>query len=162
MLHCSTYIYRVVLTYKTCQNIFFFLPRKLTFLYSGIFWEMHVLLFHRYQGDVIVWKWRTYSKHIKWKQHLSCSVISYQVLTHTKRGPSDPARSPEFLFKTSNLYVSIKNWSCSGEPLVGSFFGARALFWANLNTIHPLGDIRDQDLVVLNQEILYVSIYKSM
>ena len=26
----------------------------------------------------------------------------------------------------------------------------------------PLGDIRDLDLVVSNQEILYVSIYKSM
>ena len=24
------------------------------------------------------------------KKHLSCYVISYQVLTHTKRGPSDP------------------------------------------------------------------------
>ena len=24
------------------------------------------------------------------KRHYSCSVISYQVLTHTKRGPSDP------------------------------------------------------------------------
>ena len=31
-----------------------------------------------------------YSKHIKWKQNLSCSVISHQVLTHTLRGPSDP------------------------------------------------------------------------
>ena len=54
MLHYSTYIYPVVFTYKTCQNIFFFLPPKLTFLYSGIFWEMHVLLFHRFQGIVIL------------------------------------------------------------------------------------------------------------
>ena len=28
--------------------------------------------------------------------------------------------------------------------------------------VYPLGDIRDLDLVVSNQEILYVSIYKSM
>ena len=88
---------------------FLFLPRKLKFLYSGIFWKMHVLLFQRYQGVVILCKRRTFSKHIKRKQHLSCSVISYQVLTHTKRGQVTLDRSPEFLFKTSNLYVSIKN-----------------------------------------------------
>ena len=52
MLPYSTDIYPVMFTYKTWQNIFFFLPRKLKFLYSGIFWEMHVLLFHRYQGIV--------------------------------------------------------------------------------------------------------------
>ena len=28
--------------------------------------------------------------------------------------------------------------------------------------VYPLGDTRDLDLVVSNQEILYVSIYKSM
>ena len=28
--------------------------------------------------------------------------------------------------------------------------------------VYPLGDIRDLDLVVSNQETLYVSIYKSM
>ena len=28
--------------------------------------------------------------------------------------------------------------------------------------IYPLGDVRDLDLVVSNQETLYVSIYKSM
>ena len=71
-------------------------------------------------------------------------------------------RSPEFLFKTLNLYVSIKNWPCSGEPLMGAIFVPRALFGANLNMIHPLGDIRDLYLLVSNQEILYVSIYKSM
>ena len=54
MLRYSTYIYPVILTYKTCQNIFFILPRKLTFLYSGVFWEIHVLLFLRYQGIVIL------------------------------------------------------------------------------------------------------------
>ena len=55
MLHYSTYIYHVVFTYKTCQNIFFFFwPRKLTLLYSGIFLEMRVLLFNRYQGIFIL------------------------------------------------------------------------------------------------------------
>ena len=53
MLYYSNYIYPVVFTYKTC-NFFPVLPRKLTFLYSGIFWEMHVLLFHRYQGIVLL------------------------------------------------------------------------------------------------------------
>ena len=52
MLPYSTHIYPVVFTFKTCQNIFIFLPRKLIFLYLGVFWEMHVLLFHRYQGIV--------------------------------------------------------------------------------------------------------------
>ena len=57
MLHYSTYAYSVVFTYKTFQTILkflFFLPQKLTFLYSGIFWEKHVLLFHRYQGFGII------------------------------------------------------------------------------------------------------------
>ena len=162
MLHCSTYIYSVVLTYKTCQNIFCFCLENWHFyiqVYLGkcmFCYFLDIRAMSLYENDV----------HIvnisNGNTHLSCSVILYQVLTHTKRGPSDPARSPEFLFKTSNLYVSIKNWSCSGEPLVGSFFGARALFGANLNTVNPLGDIRDLDLVVSNQEILYVSIYKSM
>ena len=30
-------------------------------------------------------------------------------------------RSPEFLFKTHNLYVSIKTYHAPGEPLVGPF-----------------------------------------
>ena len=41
-------------------------------------------------------------------------------------------------------------------------FVPRALFGAILDMVHPLGDIRDLGLVVSNQEILYVSIYKSM
>ena len=85
-LHISCRVY----LWNPLKHFHFFLPRKLTFLYSGIFWEMHVLLFHRYQGIVILWKWRTYSKDNKWKPHLLFSVISYQVLTHIKRGPSDP------------------------------------------------------------------------
>ena len=46
--------------------------------------------------------------------------------------------------------------------LGGAIFVPRTLFRENLNMVHPLGDIWDQDLVVSNQEILYVSIYKSM
>ena len=57
-----------------------------------------------------------------------------------------------YLFKTDHALV-IPWWA---------IFVPRALFRANLNMVHPLGDIRDQDLVVSNQEILYVSIYKSM
>ena len=44
----------------------------------------------------------------------------------------------------------------------GAIFVPRALFGANLNMVYPLGDIRDLDLLVSNQEILNVSIYKSM
>ena len=46
--------------------------------------------------------------------------------------------------------------------LDGAIFVSRALYGANLNMVHPLGDIRDLDPVVLNQESLFVSIYKSM
>ena len=46
--------------------------------------------------------------------------------------------------------------------LGGAIFVLRALFGANLNMLHPLGDIMDLDLVVSNQKSLYVSIYKSM
>ena len=59
MLHYSTFIYPVVFAYNTLQNIFF-LPRKLIFTYSGIFWEMHVLLFidiralSYYENDVYI------------------------------------------------------------------------------------------------------------
>ena len=46
--------------------------------------------------------------------------------------------------------------------LRGAIFVPKAVSGANLSMVHPLGDIRDLDLVVLNQEILYVSINKSM
>ena len=55
MLHNSSYIYPVVFTYKTCQNIFLF-SSETDILCSSIFWEMHVLQFHRYQGIVILLK----------------------------------------------------------------------------------------------------------
>ena len=38
--------------------------------------------------------------------------------------------------------------------LYGTIFVRRALFGANLNMVHPLGDIRDLDLVVSNQVAL--------
>ena len=48
------------------------------------------------------------------------------------------------------------------HALVYPWWVPRAVFGANLNMVHPLGDIRDLDLLVANQEILYVSINKSM
>ena len=45
-------------------------------------------------------------------------------------------RSPEFLFKTSNLYVSIKTNHAPGEPLVRPFLSPRALYGANLNVVN--------------------------
>ena len=56
-----------------------------------------------------------------------------------------------YLFKTDMLW-----WT-----LGGAIFVPRALFGANLNMVNPLVDIRDLDLVVSNQETLFVSIYKS-
>ena len=127
MLHYSTCIYPVVFTYKTCQNIFFFLPRKLTFLHSGLFWEMHVLLFHRYQGIFILWNWRTYSKHIKW--NIIYHVLWYHIkYWHTlKEGQVTLDCSPEVLFNTSNLYVSIKTDHALDEPLAGPFLSPELL-----------------------------------
>ena len=46
-ISCRVYVQKL-------PKYFLFLPRKLTFLYPGIFWEMHVLQFLRYQGIVIL------------------------------------------------------------------------------------------------------------
>ena len=70
-------------------------------------------------------------------------------------------RSPESLFKTSNLYVSIKKLTMLlVNPWWGHFCPHNSV-WSTFK-YGPLGDIRDLDLVVSKQEILYVSIYKSM
>ena len=87
---CLTHTDLVVYAYKTRQNSFVFLYESPTFWYPGIFWEMHVLILLVYLGIAILRKRRTHSKHFKLKQHLSCTIISYGVLTHIKRGPSDP------------------------------------------------------------------------
>ena len=54
----------------------------------------------------------------------------------------------------------LKTDHAPGEPLVGPFLSHNSI-WSTFK-YGPLGDIRDLDLVVSNQEILYVSIYKSM
>ena len=46
--------------------------------------------------------------------------------------------------------------------LGGAIFVPRALFEANSNMTHQMGDIRDLDLVVSNKEISNVLMYKSM
>ena len=51
----------------------------------------------------------------------------------------------------------LKTDHAPGEPLVGPFSPE-----LHLELYGPLGDIRDLDLVVSNQENLYVSIYKSI
>ena len=53
-----------------------------------------------------------------------------------------------------------KTYHAPGEPLVG-LFCPQSSIWSKFK-YGPLGDIRDLDLVVSNQEILHVSIYKSM
>ena len=45
-------------------------------------------------------------------------------------------RSAEFLFKTSNLYVSIKTDHAPGELLVGPFLSPRLYFGENLDMVH--------------------------
>ena len=54
----------------------------------------------------------------------------------------------------------LKTSKALGELLVGPFFPQSSI-WSKFK-YGPLGGIRDLDLVVSNQEILYVSIYKSM
>ena len=51
-----------------------------------------------------------------------------------------------YLFKTDHALVN----PCWGH------FVSRALFGADLNMVHPLGDIGDLNLVVSNQESLFV------
>ena len=54
----------------------------------------------------------------------------------------------------------LKTDHAPGEPLAGPFC-PKSSIWSKFK-YGPLGDIRDLDLVGSNQEILYVSIYKSM
>ena len=54
----------------------------------------------------------------------------------------------------------LKTDHAPGEPFVGPFCPQRSIW--NKFKYGQLGNIRDQDLVVSNREILYVSIYKSM
>ena len=53
-----------------------------------------------------------------------------------------------------------KTYHAAGEPLVGPFCPQSSI-WSKFK-YGPLGNIRDLDLVVSNQEILHVSIYKLM
>ena len=54
----------------------------------------------------------------------------------------------------------LKTDHAPGEPLVLPLC-LQSSIWSKFK-YGPLGDIRDRDLLVSNQEILYVSIYKSM
>ena len=69
--------------------------------------------------------------------------------------------SPEFLFKPLISLYLLKTDHALVSPWWGHFV-TRALLGANLNMAHPLGEFRDLDQVVSNQEVLYVSIYKSI
>ena len=54
----------------------------------------------------------------------------------------------------------LKTDHAPGDPLVGPLCPQSSI-WSKFK-YDSLGDIRDPDLVVSNQEILHVSIYKSM
>ena len=104
MLHYSTYIYPVVFTYKTCQNNFLFYLENWHFyiqVYFGkcmfcYFIDIRALSY--YENDV----------HIV---NISNGNSIYHVLWYhikywhpLKEGQVTLDRSPEFLFKSSNLY----------------------------------------------------------
>ena len=121
MLHYSTYIYPVVFTYKTCQNIIFFGLENGHF-YIQVYFGKRMFC---YFIDIRALSYYANDVHIV---NISNGNSIYHVLWyyieywHTlKEGQVTLDRSPEFLFKASYLYVSIKNWPRSGEPLVGPF-----------------------------------------
>ena len=89
-----------------------------------------------------------------------CDIIS-GVDTHYKRAKRPWIAHLSFCLKPLIYMYLFKTDHALVNPLWGHFV-PRALFEANLNMVHPLDDIRDLDLVVSNQESLYVSIYKSM
>ena len=108
MLPYSTYIYPVVFTYKTCQNIFLFCLENGLFyiqVYFGkcmfccsidiralLYYENDVHIVNTSNGNSIYYVlWY----HIKYWHTLKEDQVTLD-------------RSPEFMFKTFNLYVSIK------------------------------------------------------
>ena len=129
MLYYSTYIY-IYIYLKPRKNISF-LSQNPTFWYSGIFCEMHVLLLLVYLGIPILRKWRTYNKHFKWKQYLSCTMISYQVITQSKEDHFTLDRSPEFCIKHLIYYPGIQfRLPCTPRT---SFHGCQIVHWDPLD-----------------------------
>ena len=108
-------------TYKTCQNIFFFGLENGHF-YIQVYFEKCIIWYFidirallYYENDVRI-------VNISNGNSIYYVLWYYIKYWHTlKEGQVTADRSPEFLFKTSNLYVSIKNWQRSGEPLEGPF-----------------------------------------
>ena len=107
MLHYSTYISPVVFTHKTCQNIFFFCFENWHFyiqVYFGkcmFYYFIDIRALSYYENDVHIVNISNGNSiyHVLW-YHIRC--------WHTlKEGQVTLDRSPEFLFKTSNLYVSV-------------------------------------------------------
>ena len=121
MLPYSTYIYPAVFTYKTCQNIFLFCLENGLFYIKVYFGkcmfccsiDIRALLY--YENDVHI-------VNISNGNSINYVLWYHIKYWHTlKEGQLTLDRSPEFMFKTFNLYVSIKNWPCSGEPFVEPF-----------------------------------------
>ena len=84
--------------------------------------------------------------HVLWYHIKHCHTL--------KEGQVTLDRSPEFLFKASKLTMLLVNrWR--------GHFCPKSFIWSKFK-YGSLGDIRDLDLVGSNQEILYVSNYKSM
>ena len=107
MLHYSTYIYPVVFTYKTCQNISYFCLENWHFYIQVYFGKCMFCYFI----DIRAFTFYDNGVHIV---NISNGNKIYHVLWyhikhwHTlKEGQVTLDRSPEVLFKTSNLYVSI-------------------------------------------------------
>ena len=136
MLHCSTYIYPVVSTYKTCQNIFLFCLENWHFyiqVYFGkcmfcYFIDMGALSYYENDAQIVNIPNGNSIYHVLWYH-----IKHWQTL---KEGQVTLDRSPECLFKTSNLYGSIKNWPCSWWTLGGAIFVPRALFGPYFSMVH--------------------------
>ena len=135
MLRYSTYIYPVVFAYKTCQNIFLFCLENWHFniqVYFGKcmfchFIDIRALSYYENDVHIVNIPNGNGTYHVLWYH-----IKHWHTL---KEGRVTLNRSPESLFKTSNLYVSIINWPCSWWTLGGAIFVPITLFGAHLSMV---------------------------
>ena len=98
------------------------------------------------------------------EQHLACTIISCQVFTHNKRGPSDLDRSTEFCLKRLIYRYILKIGFAPDDPLVGPFLSPepyleQILIWSTGRCY--ILNIRAIDLVVSNKWIVLCFHYVS-
>ena len=129
MLHYSTYIYPVVFTYKTFQKKILFCLENWHFYIQVYFWkcifcyfiDIRALCYYENDVHIVNISNRNSIYHVLWYH------IKYW--HPLKEGQVTLDRSPEFLFKASNLYVSIK----TDHALVTAWWGhfcPQSSFWS--------------------------------